>query len=178
MLCRFSTYRIASSLALSLIFASLIGSISQIAASPRSKRTINGVVVSVGDGDTFRLKDSGKVLTIRLACIDAPETRQKPYGAAATNRLRQLLPIGQPVTVKVVNTDRYARTVAKVYSGNTSINLVLVEEGYAAVYPQYLKSCPELRDRLLSAEARAKSRRLGFWDQQSPIMPWDYRRSR
>jgi micrococcal nuclease len=123
------------------------------------------------------VKDGDKVLTIRLACIDASETKQKPYGVAAANRLKQLLPISQPVTLKIVKTDRYNRTVAQVYSGNTSINLLLVQEGYAVVYSQYLKGCPELRERLLSAEASAKSRRVGVWSQDSPVMPWDYRRS-
>ena len=37
-------------------------------------------VLSVGDGDTLRVDDRGKRLTIRLACIDAPEMAQSPYG--------------------------------------------------------------------------------------------------
>jgi micrococcal nuclease len=37
--------------------------------------------------------------------------------------------------------------------------------------------CPELRDRLLSAEAQAKQKRLGLWAQANPVMPWDFRRS-
>jgi len=39
-------------------------------------------VLSVGDGDTLRVVDGGKRLTIRMACIDAPETAQRSYGAA------------------------------------------------------------------------------------------------
>lgn len=31
-------------------------------------------------------------------------------------------------------------------------------------------------DRLLSAEAQAKQRRLGLWAQANPVMPWDYRK--
>ncbi len=30
-------------------------------------------VVSIGDGDTLRIRQSGQVATIRLACIDSPE---------------------------------------------------------------------------------------------------------
>ena len=40
-------------------------------------------VLSIGDGDTIRVRQDGKVLTVRLACIDAPETAQGPYGQKA-----------------------------------------------------------------------------------------------
>ena len=33
-------------------------------------------VVSIGDGDTLRVRQEGHLLTVRLACIDAPETSQ------------------------------------------------------------------------------------------------------
>lgn len=36
-------------------------------------------IVSIGDGDTLRVVDSGRQVTIRLACIDAPEMAQGPY---------------------------------------------------------------------------------------------------
>jgi len=50
-------------------------------------------VVSVGDGDTIRVRMNGKPITVRLACIDAPETAQSPYGLQARNYLRQRLPL-------------------------------------------------------------------------------------
>ncbi len=42
----------------------------------------------MGDGDTLRVVDGGKRLTIRMACIDAPETAHRPYGAASWQRLK------------------------------------------------------------------------------------------
>lgn len=39
-----------------------------------------GTVISLGDGDTLRVKSQGKIVTIRMACIDAPETGQRPWG--------------------------------------------------------------------------------------------------
>jgi micrococcal nuclease len=159
----------------SLSLASLL-SIS-LSSSPAIAQTITGAIVSVGDGDTIRVRTPDKTLTVRLSCVDAPEISQRPYGQAASNRLKQLLPVGQDVTLRITDTDRYGRCVAKVYTGNTSINLALVQEGQAAVYRQYLGGCPELRDRLLSAEAQAKQRRLGLWAQPNPVMPWDYRKS-
>ena len=35
-------------------------------------------VLSIGDGDTIRVRQAGKALTVRLACIDAPENAQAP----------------------------------------------------------------------------------------------------
>lgn len=106
------------------------------------------------------------------------ETAQASFGKAAADRLRQLLPPGQQVSLRVADTDRYGRSVAKVYKGDLSINLALVQEGQAAVYREYLSACPELRERLLKAEANAKSRRIGFWNQASPILPADFRRGK
>lgn len=53
-------------------------------------------VVSVGDGDTIRVSSpSGRnKTTVRLACIDAPETSQAPYGNDARRALQGELAIG------------------------------------------------------------------------------------
>lgn len=141
-------------------------------------QTLAGCVVSVGDGDTIRVATGGKTLTVRLACVDAPETAQAPFGNAAAERLRQLLPPGQQVTLRVTDTDRYDRSVAQIYKDDLSINLAMVQEGQAVVYRQYLNACPVLKERLLKAEANAKSRRIGFWNQTSPSLPADFRRGK
>jgi endonuclease YncB( thermonuclease family) len=51
-------------------------------------------VLSVGDGDSLRVRSAAGPLTIRLACIDAPELAQAPYGAADRASLRRLAPVG------------------------------------------------------------------------------------
>ncbi len=165
---------INTSICATLIFT-LLSALTPVVAIAQ---TLTGRVVSVGDGDTLRVATGGRTVTVRLACIDAAETAQAPFGKAATDRLRQLLPPGQQVTLRVADTDRYGRSVAKVYKGNLSINLALVQEGQAIVYRDYLNACPELRERLLKAEANAKSRRLGFWNQASPTLPADFRRGK
>jgi len=40
-------------------------------------------VLSIGDGDSLRVSTGGRAITIRLACIDAPETAQNPWGQQA-----------------------------------------------------------------------------------------------
>jgi micrococcal nuclease len=81
------------------------------------------------------------------------------------------------VSLRIADTDRYGRSVAKIYRDGLSINVALVQEGHAAVYSQYLGACPELREKLMKAEASAKTRRIGFWAQATPVMPWDSRRA-
>ena len=135
-------------------------------------------VINVGDGDTLRLRSQGKTITIRLGCIDSPELAQKPWGEQARNRLMLLLPPGQAVQIREIERDRYGRTVAEIYRGNQSVNLELVKQGQAVVYRQYLSSCAATKDQYLQAEAQAKQKRLGFWNQQFPVMPWDFRRGK
>ena len=121
-------------------------------------RNLSGTVLSIGDGDTIRVRQAGKALTVRLACIDAPETAQAPYGQQARRYLLQRLAIGREVTLNVKTTDRYGRSVAEVIS-DSNINLALVEDGQAFAYRQYLGGCDAKA--YLEAEERASRRRLG-----------------
>lgn len=131
-------------------------------------------VLSVGDGDTLRVNDGGRRLTIRLACIDAPETAQQPYGAAARQRLQELAPVGSAVTLRVVDTDRYGRTVAEVLRNGRAVNMTLVRSGAAFAYRQYLAKCDQ--SAYLGAEAAAQRERVGVWAVPGGIQrPWDWR---
>ena len=133
-------------------------------------------MLSIGDGDTIRVRQAGKALTVRLACIDAPETAKSPYGQQARTYLQQRLPIGREVSLNIKTTDRYGRSVAEVFSG-VNINLALVEDGQAFVYRQYLSGCDSKA--YLEAEDRASRARLGVWQVKGGITrPWDFRRAR
>ena len=137
---------------------------------------ISASVLSIGDGDTIRVRQGGKAITVRLACIDAPETAQSPYGQQARRYLLQRLPIGREVSLDVKTTDRYGRSVAEVFSG-VNINLALVEDGQAFAYRQYLGGCNAKA--YLDAEGRASRRRVGVWQVPGGITrPWDFRRGR
>jgi micrococcal nuclease len=134
-------------------------------------------VVTTRDGDDVTVSQGSERVRIRLTCIDAPEMEQEPWGRQSASRLKQLLPPGQTIQLRVVNTDASGRTVAEVYRGNQSVNLQMVKEGQAVVYPQHLNNCAATKDQYLQAEATAKQQRLGFWNQAQPVMPWDFRRS-
>ena len=137
---------------------------------------LSATVLSIGDGDTIRVRQSGRAVTVRLACIDAPETAQSPHGQQARSYLQQRLPVGREVRLEVKTTDRYGRSVAEVIS-DININLVLVEDGQAFAYRQYLSSCNGRE--YLDAEYRASRRRYGIWQVEGGITrPWDFRRGR
>ena len=132
-------------------------------------------VVSIGDGDTIRVRQGGRAITVRLACIDAPEMAQQPHGQQARDYLRMRLPIGSPVRLDVKTTDRYGRAVAEVI-GDINIGLAMVEDGQAFAYRQYLSGCNA--QEYLDAEVRASRRRAGVWQVSGGITrPWDFRRS-
>ena len=131
-------------------------------------------VLSVGDGDTLSVLEGGRRITIRLACIDAPEMSQRPYGTDARAALQSMATVGSSVTVKGGERDRYGRTVAEIWRGNTNLNLELVRQGDAFVYRQYPSGCD--RNAYLSAESQAASARLGVWSVPGGISrPWDWR---
>ncbi len=134
-------------------------------------------LVSVGDGDTVRVTSrQGEKVTIRLACIDAPETSQGNSGKWSTQTLKGLIQ-GKSISLKPQVKDRYGRTVAEIYVGNRNVNLQMVQVGAAYVYRQYLKQCD--RDAYLRAEDTATKKGLGVWGPYKPAqVPWEYRRSR
>ena len=118
-------------------------------------------VGSVGDGDTIRVSEGSKRITVRLACIDAPETCQRPWGGRSTAFLKRLTPVGSEVTLRVQTTDRYGRTVAELLNSRGNVNQLMVEAGQAFAYRQYLRQCDAQKYLQLEADANRQGRVSG-----------------
>ena len=144
-----------------LAIAASIPSAIQLNAAAAPATEFRATVLSIGDGDTLRVSRQGLPITIRLACIDAPEMAQSPYWQESRSDLQSRLAKGCEVTILPHTIDRYGRTVAEVIS-DLNINLVLVEDGQAFAYRQYLGGC-EAKE-YLDAEYRASRHHpsLGF----------------
>ncbi len=146
-----------------------------VLAGPLRAAEYVGKVVAISDGDTLTLLvpdgASFKQVKVRLGEIDTPESRQ-PYGNRARQALSDLA-FNQQARVVVQDTDRYGRTVGRVYVGDTDVNAELVKQGAAWAYRQYLKD-----QSLLALEQQAKSAKRGLWGlpeaQRCP--PWDWRK--
>jgi len=146
-----------------------------ILAGPLLAAEYTGKVVGISDGDTLTLLvpdgASFKQVKVRLGEIDTPE-RKQPYGTRAQQTLSELA-FNQQARVVVQDTDRYGRTVGRVYVGGVDVNAEMIRQGAAWAYRQYLKD-----QSLLKLEAEAKAAKRGLWGlpeaQRCP--PWDWRR--
>ncbi|MBD2505393.1 PhnD/SsuA/transferrin family substrate-binding protein [Anabaena azotica FACHB-119] len=157
----------------------------------QSSTDSNYQVKQIDDGDTITVNDtSNQEIRVRFACIDTAETpksdadkntdnpadkNQFLWGNRAKERLESIIKVGDQVKLNIVDTDRYGRKVAEVRLGDgTFVQQILVKEGLAMVYRQYLKNCASA-DIVEQAEAEAKQQRLNIWADSQFTAPWDWR---
>ena len=124
------------------------------------------------DGDTVVIHiPPTNEIHVRLIGIDAPERGQAFY-AEGRAYLGTVLS-GAAITVASNGVDRYGRTLATLYIGETNVCLQMIQSGLAWHFKKYSD------DPVLSlAEHDAKKRRVGIWQQTNPVPPWEYRNKR
>jgi endonuclease YncB( thermonuclease family) len=140
-----------------------------VSANPVMSQPLTATVTKVIDGDTIVIDNSYKV---RLACIDAPESKQE-WGPESTEFLSEYV-LGQTVQVDLnKKKDKYGRYIGLVSLNGQNVNLASVLGGFSFAY--YLKDCP-IRDQVSIAQETAKDFRLGVWAIPSMVYPWDFRK--
>ena len=135
----------------------------------------NILVKRVIDGDTIQLEDGSRV---RYCGIDTPETKhpQKPvqYFGKEAYLFNKKLVEGKNVRLEfdVQQKDKYGRTLAYVYVGDTFVNAELVKQGYAqaSTYPPNVKYADLFRK--YEQEAREQGR--GLWSDTKLAQKEDY----
>lgn len=132
-----------------------------------------GRVIGVPDGDTIEVLDANHhPHRLRMDCIDAPEKAQA-FGTRSKAAL-SIIVYGREVDVRVVDMDRYGRTVARVIRlDGLDANLEQVRTGHAWVYAKYCQDTA-----MLAAEQEARAQRLGLWSEPSPTPPWNWRKAK
>ncbi|MDI3329389.1 MAG: thermonuclease family protein [Micrococcus sp.] len=126
-------------------------------------------VVRVIDGDSLVAAVDGEDRRIRLLNVDTPETKhpQKPVqclGPEATAFLEELLAPGDRIELEydVERTDRYGRTLAGVFEGDSLVNAAIAEAGLgvAVLYEPNDRFYQEVLD----AQERAEAAGVGLHD--------------
>ena len=137
---------------------------------PSKMEYLVGRVVRVADGDTVTILDANNTQhRIRLAQIDAPETKQA-YSKVSKAALSELIATKE-VTVKVDGIDRYKRVLGEIFIANKNVNLYMVRNGYAWAYTQYVTD-----NSYFKAQEAAQREQLGLWRDPHALEPWEYRK--
>jgi endonuclease YncB( thermonuclease family) len=131
------------------------------------------LVVAISDGDTLTARcgspGSYQQIQVRIAAIDAPESRQA-FGQKSRQNLARLC-FKQRATLQPVDQDSYGRTVAIARCAGQDVGAAQVRAGLAWVYTPYAADHPELA----ALQRQARSDRRGLWSQKRPVAPWNYR---
>lgn len=148
---------------------------SQLCGYEVGAQRLTGLVISVHDGDTERLRANGTEHSVRLDGIDAPELSQA-FGSQSQAALSTRV-LNQSVQVAYSKTDQYGRLVGAVFTQDCEYaNLRQVQAGLAWIYRAYqCELAPATRAAFAQAENQAQQGSLGLWAQSAPVAPWLYR---
>ena len=127
-------------------------------------------VVGIKDGDTVVILDSLKnQVTLRLADVDCPESGQ-PFGKNAKQFTSDQI-FGKTVKYYITTTDRYNRSIAKIYYDNGKyLSEEIIKNGLGWWYFKYSKD-----KNLGRLENEASNKKIGLFSDPNSIPPWLYR---
>lgn len=135
----------------------------------------NYLDITVSDGDTISFNYGGSRVRVRLVGIDAPEKAQV-YGSQSREGLRQCISGGKGL-VSYNKKDQYGRVLGQVIVNGVNCNVRQVINGNAWYYEQFSNEVPlAMGSQLSQAQANARARRIGLWQNPSPQQPWEWRK--
>ncbi len=91
--------------ALAVALALLPMATAQAPAPAPAGTSPEATVISVGDSDTIRVRMNGEPITVRLACIDAPETAQTLFDINLLYALQLHMPVSSVIILHELTTD-------------------------------------------------------------------------
>lgn len=110
---------------------------------------------------------------IRLLYIDSPERDQK-----VRRSLARLDYTPKEYSLKIKGRDRYQRLLAEVYLNKIYLNLELVKNGSAIIYPFARFVSLKMKSQFLSALYSAQINKRGLWGQESSYNPYYWRKKK
>ena len=129
-------------------------------------------ILKVNNGQEVLVELKGEGRAIRLACIQAPLSEQKPWAKQAKDMLSKELKKGSEVEMELRSRDVYGRIVARLIQGKEDLGAKLIRRGKVFFYDGYLGDCQNLDYKRL--EKQAKNLRRGVWSVENGIeRPWN-----
>lgn len=140
-----------------------------LASIASAAEVLNGEVIGISDGDSLTVLVDRKPIKVRLAEIDAPESKQ-PFGTRSRQSLAAICH-RKPAQVTWQTRDRYKRIIGYVQCAGIDANAHQVRSGMAWVFDRY--SSPD--SPLYKLQDQARKAGKGLWADAHPVPPWDWR---
>lgn len=137
----------------------------------KNNEYISGKVVRILDGDTYDLLiDGSQTIRIRMEGIDAPE-KGMPFYKVSKNYLGKLC-FGKQVKFKSSGKDIHDRNLGFTYlDDGTELCHEMIRAGLAWHYKKYNSD-----EDLSSLELEARNAKIGIWENDNPMPPWENRK--
>ena len=139
-----------------------------------------GRAIRLWGGDNFEFGKVNELHYIVIRGVDTPKPGQ-PYFAIARNHANRLM-LKRKVRIEVYGHDSMKREIADVFvvnedpadlTGDTSVGLELIRMGYG-----WYDGCEfEGAEAFKQAELDAREKKIGLWEAENPVAPWDFERT-
>jgi len=142
----------------SLITLSILCFSLQIFCAREERKLEENQVVEILDGDTIRLSNG---ITVRYIGVDTPEEGEPFYSEAREANAKLVKGNTVRLEFDLQARDKYDRMLAYVYVDTVMVNLRLLKEGLAVIYP-YSPNLRHLQE-FCAVQKEAREEHLGIW---------------
>jgi micrococcal nuclease len=134
-----------------------------------STAPFSGRVASVSEGDTLTVLRGRQQVHVRLEGVDAPELRQA-FGQQA-KEFASARALGRDVEVRPRDRES-GWTIARVIVDGRDLGQEIMASGFGWHFARF-----GVDPAYATAENDARAKRLGLWQDASPMTPWEYRKA-
>jgi endonuclease YncB( thermonuclease family) len=135
---------------------------------PVEGAVFRGWCMKVVEADTIMVYVNKKLLKIRIAHIDCPESGQ-PFGIEAQRFVTKLI-LKKKIQVEIESYTETDQMIGRVVINGEDLSMVLVKAGLAWYFKDHGP------DRYLAkAQRKVRRKKVGLWSQKNPVPPWVFR---
>lgn len=143
-----------------------------VSAMNINKEKITVTLKECIDGDTAKFNYGKNELKVRFLAINTPETKgEEKYGKEASDFTCDKLGKAKEIIIEFDPnsdlTDKYGRYLGWIFIDGSLLQKELINKGLAEV--KYLYGNYKYTEELKIAEAKAKNKKIGIWEDEKPM---------